>query len=102
MFQYPHGNFPSSAGLFSRGKLRLAHFLLHYSVYKFSSSKDCGSVMVMVSKQNLCCDNNWLIFKLYNIKVKRTGLIVIKYFKSEKKNNFRLFKKQKPKYKRVR
>jgi hypothetical protein len=28
MFQYPHGNFPSSAGLFSRGKLRLAHFLL--------------------------------------------------------------------------
>jgi hypothetical protein len=28
MFQYLHGNFPSSAGLFSRGKLRLAHFLL--------------------------------------------------------------------------
>ncbi len=28
MFQYPHGNFPSSGGLFSRGKLRLAHFLL--------------------------------------------------------------------------
>jgi hypothetical protein len=28
MFQYPHGNFPSSEGLFSRGKLRLAYFLL--------------------------------------------------------------------------
>jgi hypothetical protein len=27
MFQYPHGNFPSSGRLFSRGKLRLAHFL---------------------------------------------------------------------------
>ncbi len=28
MVQYPHGNFPYSEGLFSRGKLHLAHFLL--------------------------------------------------------------------------
>jgi hypothetical protein len=28
MFQHSHGNFPSSEGLFSRGKLRLAQFLL--------------------------------------------------------------------------
>ncbi len=28
MYQYLHGNLPSSEGLFSRGKLRLAHFLL--------------------------------------------------------------------------
>ncbi len=28
MFQHSHGNFPSSEGLFSRGKLRLAHVLL--------------------------------------------------------------------------
>ena len=33
MFQYPHGNFPSSEGLFSRGKLRLAHFLLQCTLF---------------------------------------------------------------------
>ncbi len=32
MFQYPHGNFPSSGRLFSRGKLRLAHFLSQCAV----------------------------------------------------------------------
>jgi hypothetical protein len=46
MFQYPHGNFPSSEGLFSRGKLRLALFLLQCngSLARYGSLANNGSM----------------------------------------------------------
>jgi hypothetical protein len=34
---------------------------------------------------------NWFIVKLYNIKVKRTGLIVILYFRKQKKTKIHFF-----------
>jgi hypothetical protein len=43
MFQHPHGNFPSSEGLFSRGKLRVAHFLLQCIVYHFQLARNYGN-----------------------------------------------------------
>ncbi len=52
MFQHPHGNFPSSEGLFSRGKLRLAHFLLQCRFGQFIWLYSYNSILFYISSRH--------------------------------------------------